>query len=291
MRQAEDPGAYRSLLSARRGAYDADTEVYDFYEDSEFRDVAQEPRSTFSIDVDTASYSNLRRFINGGLRPPKDAVRIEEMINYFSYEYPGPAGDHPFSVSTEVARAPWKPDHLLVKIGLQAARVSADSLPPSNLVFLLDVSGSMADDDKLPLLKSALRLLVEELRPEDRVAIVVYAGAAGVVLPLTSGNEKIRILRALDSLEAGGSTAGGAGIELAYRVAQESHIPGGNNRVILATDGDFNVGVSSDGALVRLIEAKRGCSRGRVRYGAPRLETPWQRQRGIRHRESPTLAG
>jgi Ca-activated chloride channel family protein len=233
------------------------TEAYDKIEDNPFLSVRGNPRSTFSIDVDRASYSNVRRFINYGQRPPKDAVRIEELVNYFAYDYPAPTGDVPFAVTTDVAPAPWNTAHRLVRIGLQGKKVALGDLPPSNLVFLIDVSGSMASEDKLPLLKSAFRLLANQLRPQDHVAIVVYAGAAGLVLPSTPGDEKRRILDAIDSLEAGGSTAGGAGIRLAYDVAKENHIEGGINRVILATDGDFNVGVSSDAEMVRLIEEKR----------------------------------
>jgi Ca-activated chloride channel family protein len=233
------------------------TESYSHIVENAFLGVDSSPLSTFSIDVDRASYSNVRRFINGGQRPPIDAVRIEEMINYFSFDYPDPDGDHPFSVTTEVSTAPWNPIHQLVRIGIQGERVDTENLPPSNLVFLIDVSGSMQSPDKLPLLKASFRMLVNELQPEDRVAIVVYAGAAGLVLPSTSGNEKDTILDAIEALEAGGSTAGGAGIILAYEVARENHIASGNNRVILATDGDFNIGASSDGEMVRLIEEKR----------------------------------
>jgi Ca-activated chloride channel family protein len=233
------------------------TEAYDRIYGNAFLAVGANPLSTFSIDVDRASYSNVRRFIRGGHLPLKDAVRIEELINYFTYDYPDPIGDHPFSVTTEVATAPWNPLHKLVRIGLQGERIDSGQLPPSNLVFLIDVSGSMQSAAKLPLLKSAFRLLVNELREDDRVALVVYAGAAGLVLPPTSGDQKGRILEAIEALEAGGSTAGGAGLELAYRQAVESYVEGGNNRVILATDGDFNVGPSSDGEMVRLIEEKR----------------------------------
>jgi Ca-activated chloride channel family protein len=199
----------------------------------------------------------VRRFITGGELPPADAVRIEELINYFDYDYPNPRGKHPFSITTEVAECPWNREHKLVHIGLQGERVEVEDLPPSNIVFLIDVSGSMNQPNKLPLLKSSFRLLVDNLRPEDRVAIVVYAGAAGLVLPSTSGNRKDQILCAIDRLQAGGSTAGGAGIRLAYQVAQQNFLEDGNNRIILATDGDFNVGMSSDGDMVRLIEEKR----------------------------------
>ncbi|HEU6451842.1 MAG TPA: von Willebrand factor type A domain-containing protein [Gemmatimonadaceae bacterium] len=243
----------------RRCTHDCafNTEAYDKIDDNPFLAVRGNPRSTFSIDVDRASYSNVRRFISYGQRPPKDAVRIEELVNYFSYDYPDPAANVPFAVTTDVASAPWNPTHRLVRIGLQGRKMALGDLPPSNLVFLIDVSGSMQSEDKLPLLKSAFRLLVNQLRPEDHVAIVVYAGAAGLVLPSTPGNEKRRILDAIDSLEAGGSTAGGAGLRLAYDVAKENRIENGINRVILATDGDFNVGVSSDAEMVRLIEEKR----------------------------------
>ncbi|MEH2037865.1 vWA domain-containing protein [Nostoc sp.] len=233
------------------------TENYNRIEDNPFHRVGNDPLSTFSIDVDTASYSNVRRFITQGELPPKDAVRIEELINYFTYNYPQPKGERPFSVTTEVAAAPWNSQHKLVQVGLQGKRLESKTLPPSNLVFLIDVSGSMNDPNKLPLVQQSLKLLVNQLRPEDRVSLVVYAGNAGLVLPATSGNQKSTILAAIDRLEAGGSTAGGQGIELAYKIAKESFLKSGNNRVILATDGDFNVGVSSDGDLTRLIEQKR----------------------------------
>lgn len=232
-------------------------EGYSAINENPFLTVSQNPLSTFSIDVDAASYSNIRRFINRSQLPPIDAVRLEEMINYFAYEYPQPTGDSPISITSEVSEAPWNRNNRLVQIGLQGRPMSKDGLPPSNLVFLIDVSGSMSYPDKLPLLKSAFRMLVNELRPEDRVAIVVYAGAAGMVLPSTSSSHKSQILDVLDHLSAGGSTAGGAGINLAYDIAHDHFIKDGNNRVILATDGDFNVGVSSDAELIRLIESKR----------------------------------
>jgi Ca-activated chloride channel homolog len=232
-------------------------ESYKSIADNQFYTADRQPLSTFSIDVDAASYSNVRRFINDGQLPPKDAVRIEEMVNYFPYDYPQPAGDKPFSINTEIATAPWNPQHKLVQIGLQGKKISMEKLPPNNLVFLLDVSGSMNEPNKLPLLKASLKLLVNELRPTDRVAIVVYAGSAGLVLPSTPGNQKSKIIAALDKLEAGGSTAGGEGIIQAYKVARENFFKDGNNRVILATDGDFNVGVSSDDGLVKLIEKER----------------------------------
>lgn len=233
------------------------TEEYDYIEENNFLEAMSNPLSTFSIDVDTASYSNVRRFINNSQMPPIDAVRIEEFINYFNYDYPQPDGEHPFAITTELSTSPWNSDHQLVHIGIQGQQVDKEALPDSNLVFLFDVSGSMNDANKLPLLKQGFRLLVEQVTERDRVSIVVYAGAAGLVLPSTSGADKATILEAIDRLEAGGSTAGGAGIQLAYSQAKENFIPGGNNRVILATDGDFNVGASSDSELVRMIEQKR----------------------------------
>ncbi len=233
------------------------TEAYNTVDERRFVTAVANPVSTFSIDVDAASYSNVRRFLSQGMLPPKDAVRLEELVNYFPYRYADHTGRHPFAVSTEVGPCPWAPEHRLVRIGLQARRVPTRNLPPSNLVFLIDVSGSMMSPDKLPLVQQAFRALVHELRPQDRVAIVVYAGAAGLVLPSTSGAEKATILEAIDRLQAGGSTAGGAGIRLAYDVAREHFDREGNNRVILATDGDFNVGVSSDAEMVRLVEQRR----------------------------------
>jgi len=233
------------------------TEDYSPIAENGFKRVMDNPLSTFSIDVDAASYSNMRRFINNGQLPPKDAVRIEEMINYFNYNYEQPTGDDPFSINTEVTTAPWNDKHLLVQVGLQGKKIAMDNLPPSNIVFLLDVSGSMDAPNKLPLLKSSLKMLTNELRAQDKVSIVVYAGAAGLVLEPTEGNNKQKIMEALDLLEAGGSTAGGAGIRLAYEVAKKNFVKGGNNRVILATDGDFNIGESSDAGMERLIEEKR----------------------------------
>ncbi len=232
-------------------------EEYNPIDENRFQRPGDAPLSTFSIDVDSASYSNIRRFINDSQRPPADAVRIEELINYFTYDYPEPDGDRPFSIATEVAASPWSDRRQLVHIGLQGKTIPTDNLPDSNLVFLLDVSGSMYDADKLPLLQSAIRLLVNELDEDDTVSIVVYAGAAGVVLEPTPGDEKDAILDAIGQLEAGGSTAGSEGIQRAYDLAKEHFIDGGNNRVILATDGDFNVGTSSEGELIRLIEEKR----------------------------------
>ncbi len=248
-----------SVAGMPAGPAPTDREAYAHISENVFASVDAEPLSTFSIDVDRASYANVRRFLNNGSRPPIDAVRIEELINYFPYDDPAPYADdeHPFTVSTEVAAAPWQPNHHLVRIGLKGREIDMDDAPANNLVFLFDVSGSMNSPDKLPLLKAAFEMLIDELRPQDRVAIVVYAGAAGLVLPSTPGSERETILEALHQLQAGGSTAGGAGIRLAYSVAAENFIEGGNNRVILATDGDFNVGASSDSEMVRLIEEKR----------------------------------
>jgi Ca-activated chloride channel family protein len=235
------------------------TEDYATIESSDFRAVSDHPLSTFSIDVDGASYTNARRFIRDGETPPKDAVRIEEFLNYFQYDYPAPTAEdeHPFSVMIEGGAAPWRENHELVHVGLQGRRVPVEERPPSNLVFLIDVSGSMRSPQKLPLLKRGFRMLADQLRPEDRVAIVVYAGASGVVLESTPGDETDAIKGAIEQLRAGGSTAGAEGIRNAYSVAEEHFIEDGINRVILATDGDFNVGVSSDAQLQRLVEEKR----------------------------------
>lgn len=232
-------------------------ESYQEIIENPFQNVVASPLSTFSIDVDKASYSNVRRMINNGQKIPADAVKIEEMINYFNYNYPQPSGEDPFSIHTEFIKTPWNADTKLVKIGLQGKTIATENLPPSNLTFLIDVSGSMGSQNKLPLLKSAFKLLVNQLREQDKVTIVVYAGASGVVLKPTSGNEKAKILNALEGLNSGGSTAGGEGINLAYKLASENFIKNGNNRVILATDGDFNVGASSDKAMKKLIEEKR----------------------------------
>jgi Ca-activated chloride channel family protein len=234
-----------------------DQEEYESFEENKFENSAIMPLSTFSIDVDNASYTNIRRFINNGQTVPKDAVRVEEMINFFKYNYPQPTGNDPFSISTEYSDAPWNPKHKLLKIGLQGREIVTKDLPASNFVFLIDVSGSMNEPNKLPLLKQSMKILINQMRPKDKIAIVVYAGAAGLVLPSTSVADKDRIIAALDNLNAGGSTAGGAGIELAYATAQANFIKGGNNRVILATDGDFNVGASTDSDMESLIDAKR----------------------------------
>ncbi len=242
-------------IEAKRDRFN--TEGYAHNPENDFKNVKSTPLSTFSIDVDAASYSNMRRFINNGQNPPIDAVRTEEMINYFSYNYPQPKGEDPFSITTEMSDCPWNKKHKLIHVGIQGEKIDTDELPSSNLVFLLDVSGSMSSSNKLPLLKKSFGLLVNNLTEKDRVAIVVYAGAAGLVLPATPGNQREKIMNALNNLNAGGSTAGGAGIKLAYKIALENFIKEGNNRVILATDGDFNIGASSDGEMTRLIEKKR----------------------------------
>ena len=249
--------ASESKANFKRYNNNFNTEGYAPVNENGYKNVKNNPLSTFSIDVDNASYSNIRRFINSGTLPPADAVRIEEMINYFKYDYPEPRGEHPFSVFTELAICPWNRNHQLLQVGLRGKSIDKTSLPPSNLVFLIDVSGSMNYPNKLPLLKSAFGLLVNELRPQDHVAIVVYAGAAGLVLESTPGNRKELIMSAIDNLEAGGSTAGGAGLKLAYNEAEKNFVKGGNNRIILATDGDFNVGESSNGGMERLVEEKR----------------------------------
>ena len=236
---------------------DFNTEGYDHITENRFLKVTDNPLSTFSIDVDAASYSNVRRFLNQGQLPPAGAVRIEEMINYFHYEYPQPTNGQPFSINTEISDAPWNKEHKLVLIGLQGKKIPTENLPPSNIVFLIDVSGSMDEPMKLPLVKSSMKMLVDQLREQDKIAMVVYAGAAGLVLPSTSGADKTKIKDAIDKLNAGGSTAGGAGIQLAYKIAKENFAKGGNNRVILCTDGDFNIGASSDDDMERLIEVER----------------------------------
>jgi len=259
IKSAQAPGSYfRSSCYQIPPQHSANTESYADIDENGYRDPLRNPYSTFSIDVDNASYSNVRRFINLGQEVPADAVRIEEMVNYFRYDYPIATGAHPFSVYTETGLCPWNSSHYLLHIGLRGKDIDRSELPPSNLVFLLDVSGSMNQPNKLPLLKSAFGLLVNELRAHDRVAIVVYAGAAGVVLESTPGSNKETIMQALDKLQAGGSTAGGEGIMLAYRIAEKNYIKGGNNRIILATDGDFNVGVSDNTSMEKLVEEKRG---------------------------------
>ena len=232
-------------------------EEYSKINENEFKPALKSPLSTFSIDVDKASYANVRRYLNQGENPPADAVRVEEMINYFDYDYPAPKGEHPFEIYTELGECPWQKRHQLLHIGIQGKKIPTDNLPPSNLVFLLDVSGSMSHFNKLPLLKKSLKILVDNLRAEDKVSIVVYAGAAGCVLEPTAGDQKHKIKEALDKLEAGGSTAGGAGIMLAYKKAKENFMPNGNNRIILATDGDFNIGISNNNQLEDLIVKER----------------------------------
>jgi Ca-activated chloride channel family protein len=270
--EAQGIGGYARAVKGEAESVGAET--YDRVAENGFAEVARAPLSTFSIDVDTASYSNTRRFLREGRLPPPDAVRVEEFINYFSYDYPQPTGDAPFSVTAEAADCPWTARHKLVRIGLQGRRVAAGQLPPANLVFLIDVSGSMQDEQKLPLVKSSLRVLAEQLTGRDRVAMVVYAGSSGLVLPSTPGDSRGEILAAIDRLEAGGSTNGGQGLALAYRVAQEHFIQGGINRVVLATDGDFNVGLTSDDELVRLVEEKRrgGVSLSVLGYGMGNLK-------------------
>ena len=251
------PGIARHSPSLPYSPVPFNTEAYDRIEDNRFRRVTTDPVSTFSIDVDTASYANIRRFLGEGKLPPADAVRSEELINYFRFAYSEPRGDDPFSVTTELVQCPWNPNNRLALIGLQAKKLRPEKTPPRNLVFLLDVSGSMMPPNKLPLVKAAMKMLTDTLTGEDRVAIVVYAGASGLALPSTPGNHKPVIHGAIEKLEAGGSTNGASGIRLAYDVATDNFIKGGVNRVILATDGDFNVGVTSQGELIRLIEEER----------------------------------
>src|SRR5690606_34644030 len=240
-----------------RRPYPSQTESYATIKDNTFIQVQYKPLSTFSIDVDKASYSNMRRMINSGSKIPKDAIKVEELINYFTYQYKQPKAKDPIAIETTLGIAPWNEKHQLLKIGLQGREVPLEDVPASNLVFLIDVSGSMNAPNKLPLLKSAFKVLVAKLRPEDKVSIVVYAGAAGLVLPPTSGAEKQTIIDALDGLQAGGSTAGSQGIKLAYETAVEHFIKNGNNRVIIATDGDFNVGPYKDSEMEDLIVEKR----------------------------------
>lgn len=232
------------------------TEAYDYLPENQFLDTLSQPESTFSIDVDTASYAIVRRMILQGQKPPSGAVRIEELINYFTYDYPEPDGEHPFSVHTELANCPWQQTHQLLRVGLKGLSVEQGARAPSNLVFLLDVSGSMQQSNKLPLVKSAMKMLTAEMKKVDRIAIVVYAGASGLALNSTSLAEAPKILAAIEQLQAGGSTNGAAGIQLAYNIAEENFVPGGNNRVILCTDGDFNVGLTNQSQLVELIEEK-----------------------------------
>lgn len=256
--QVQQSGTYRERkkrYSADKPKEDFNTEEYNSLVENIFQEAKSNPLTTFSIDVDRAGYSNVRRMLNAGIMPPKDAIRIEEIVNYFDYDYPQPVKNEPVTINTELSDSPWNKGLKLLHIGIQAQKISTENLPASNLVFLIDVSGSMGSPEKLPLVKQALYLLTDQLRPQDKVSIVVYAGAAGLVLPPTSDKSKIK--DALENLQAGGSTAGGEGIKLAYKIATENLIKGGNNRVILASDGDFNVGVSSEAELKNLIEEKR----------------------------------
>ncbi|MBN2683296.1 MAG: von Willebrand factor type A domain-containing protein, partial [Bacteroidales bacterium] len=249
--------AYNVSYSNDATYVEHNTESYDVINENNFKEVKNDPLSTLSVDVDRAAYSNVRRFINQNTLPHKDVVRIEEMVNYFDYDYPQPKDEHPFSVNAELHECPWNNQHQLLMLGLQGKEMQSEEIPASNLTFLIDVSGSMNSANKLGLLKKAFRILVNNLREKDRVAIVVYAGAAGTVLESTSGKDKAKIIAALDNLSAGGSTAGGEGIKLAYKIAMQNFIKDGNNRVILATDGDFNVGASSNAEMVDLIKQKK----------------------------------
>lgn len=278
--EAQAPSSAAPTL-ARVNVKDFNTEEYSRIVENEFKDARQNPLSTFSIDVDKASYANIRRFINDNQLPPIDAVRLEEMINYFTYDYPQPEGNNPFSVNTEISQCPWNREHKLVHIGLQGKSLNYDQLKPCNLVFLVDSSGSMSEVNKLPLLKQSLKLLVDGLDDRDKIAIVAYAGSAGLVLSSTPASTpgKQLIIGSLDQLYAGGTTAGGEGLQLAYRTAQENLIKDGNNRVILCTDGDFNVGISSTAELVRFIEEQRKsdiyltiCGFGMGNYKDSRME-------------------
>lgn len=253
----EAEGGMANRYQQAYGTEDYNTEEYSYISENGYKRVADEPLSTFSVDVDTAAYSNVRRMLRQGVMVPADAVRIEEMINYFNYDYPEPEGEDPFSVTTEYTVCPWNEENNLLMIGLQAKEIDFDNRPASNFVFLLDVSGSMYSDDKLPLVQKSFGMLAENLTEKDRVSIVTYAGFESVVLDGATGDHTSEIVDALDSLEAGGSTAGSAGIQKAYELAEKYFIPGGNNRVILATDGDLNVGITSEGELTRLIQEKR----------------------------------
>ena len=252
----------------------AGNEAYDFIVENRFVSPLKNPLSTFSIDVDTASYTNVRRFLNDNVMPPPGAVRVEELINYFKYDYAPPEGEHPFSVNMEIARCPWQSRHWLARVGLKGLEIDRQQKPAANLVFLLDVSGSMNSPDKLPLVKSAMKMLLDQLDGDDRVAIAVYAGASGLVLPSTSASDRGTILSALERLSAGGSTNGGDGIRLAYQVAVQNLIQDGVNRVILCTDGDFNVGITNRSDLIDLIqnEARRGVFLSVLGFGTGNLK-------------------
>lgn len=262
-------GAYPSVRN-----YLTSTESYKGIQENAFNNPRETPLSTFAIDVDAASYSNIRRFINNGTLPPVDAVRIEEMINYFQYDLTSPKNDEPVAINTELSTAPWNPQHRLLRIGLKAKSINTEKLPPANFVFLIDVSGSMSAYNKLPLVKASMKLLVDQLRDIDRVAIITYAGNAGLRLPSTPGSQKIKIKEAIETLEAGGSTAGGAGIKLAYQTARENMVKSGNNRIILATDGDFNVGASGDDDMQQLVtrEKESGISISVLGFGMGNLK-------------------
>src|SRR5690606_11464931 len=241
----------------RERFYQSNTESYESFQENPFESAKSNPVSTFSIDVDNASYTNIRRFINNGQTVPKDAVRIEEMINFFKYDYAQPKQEHPFAIHTEYSDAPWNPNHKLLRIALKGEEIPTDKLPKSNFVFLVDVSGSMDSPNKLPLLKSSMKVLLDELRDDDRVSIVYYASGTGVLLEPTKASDKKKIVDAIDNMRAGGGTSGAAGLGLAYEMAEKHFVKNGNNRIILATDGDFNIGKSSDEEMQELIEEKR----------------------------------
>ena len=262
------------MIRGKNSYNDQDNESYKGVEENRFTNPKQAPLSTFAVDVDAASYSNVRRFINSGQLPPKDAVRVEEMINYFKYDLQSPTNGDPVAIHTELSSAPWNPQHRLLRIGLKAKMIETAKLPPSNLVFLIDVSGSMSGANRLPLVKASLKLLVDQLRDIDHVAIVTYAGAAGLKLASTPGDQKIKIKEAIETLDAGGATAGGAGLKLAYSIAKENFIKSGNNRIVLASDGDFNVGDYSDQDMEQLIvrEQQSGISLSVFGFGMGNLK-------------------
>jgi Ca-activated chloride channel family protein len=271
---ADGAASFDGPESAARQLPDNNTEAYDFIVENQFVSPLKNPLSTFSIDVDTASYANVRRFLNDNLLPPPGAVRVEELVNYFKYDYAPPEDEHPFSVNMEIARCPWQGEHWLARVGLKGLEIDRQQRPAANLVFLLDVSGSMKSANKLPLVKSAMKLLVDQLDENDHVAIAVYAGASGLVLPPTPASDRDAIISSLDRLRAGGSTNGGEGIQLAYQLAAKNLIQGGVNRVILCTDGDFNVGITERSDLIDLIqtEAKRGVFLSVLGFGTGNLK-------------------